>query len=147
MLPPGLHELHRQGLEWESDLQLWKEELDFFTRLILTYRHGLRTRTQIQELNHTRFLLDYYINELIPTLEARVAVQKAHLRTLMELREVQDESRCRSNHAALAQQIAIFEEEFSCFRDELFALVEKASMRIKSSMEVPEGAESGTPVI
>ena len=140
LLPPGLPELHRQSVEWESTLALWKEELDFFTRLILKYRHELRTRTQIQELNHIRFLLDYYANELIPILEVRLATQKAQLRALMEPQELQDESRCRRAHAELAEQMNSFAKEFACFRDELYALIEKAVERTKAVAEVFETA-------
>ena len=147
MLPPGLPELHRQTLEWESNLCLWKEELDIFTRLILKYRHEVRTRTQIQELNHMRFLLDYYSNELLPILEAKIASQKAQLRELMGQQGVQDEWRCRHAHAALAKQIATFEEEFVCLRNELYALLEKAVTRIKSRGEFSEAAGNGISVI
>lgn len=137
LLPPGLPELHRQCLEWESALGLWKEELGFFARLIQKYRHELRTRTQMQELNHNRFLLDYYYNEFIPVLEARLAAQKAQLRRLMEPKEVQDESHCRRTHEALAHQIASFDQEFTCFRNELYDLMEKAITRTKFRREVP----------
>jgi hypothetical protein len=138
LLPPGLQELHRQTLEWESTLALWKEELGFFTRLIPNYRQELRTRTQLQELNHVRFLLDYYENELIPLLETRLAAQKAQLRTLMEPRELQDESNCRSTQAALAEQFNSFEKEFACFRDELLALLEKPVSRNKRQRQMQE---------
>jgi len=131
LLPPGLHELHKQVLEWESTLGLWEEELGFFSRLIPKYRQELRTRTQMQELNHVRFLLDYYENELIPLLETRLSAQKAHLRTLMEPRLLQDESTARNTQALLADQFSAFEKEFACFRDELFALLEKAVSRHK----------------
>lgn len=147
MLPPGLPELHRQTLDWESNLSLWKEELGFFTGLILKYRHELRTRTQIQELNHMRFLLDYYSNELMPILEAKIASQKAQLRELMGQQGVQDEWRCRHAHTALAQQIATFEEEFACLRDELYSLMEKAITRTKERMDVSEAEGNEIAVI
>jgi len=136
LLAPGLQELHRQTLEWESTLELWREELGFFSRLIPKYRPELRTRTQIQELNHVRFLLDYYENELIPLLEARLAAQKAQLRTLMEPRELQDESSCRHTQATLAEQFNSFDKEFTCFRDELFALMENAVGNSKMKTQV-----------
>ena len=138
LLPPGLQELHQETLEWESTLGLWKEELAFFTRLIPKYRNELRTRTEIQELNHVRFLLDYYYNELIPTLEARLAAQKAQLRVLMEPGSVQDESKCRNTHASLAKQIHSCEQEFTSFRDELYTLMEKALSRTKFRKELLE---------
>jgi hypothetical protein len=136
LLGPGLQDLHRQTLEWESTLGLWKEELGFFARLIPKYRQELRTRTQMQELNHVRFLLDYYENELIPLLETRLAAQKAQLRTLMEPRELQDESNCRRAQAALAEQFNSFEKEFASFREELFALLEKPVSREKMQKQM-----------
>jgi hypothetical protein len=135
ILPTGLPELHQQTNEWRSDLGLWKQELAFFGRLIDQYGKDLCLRDEIRELNHFRFLLNYYSSDLMNSLAARIGNHEVHLGLLMKELERQDESGYRTEHNALARQVQAFEQEYLCFKNELYGLLEKALNRSKTKME------------
>ena len=131
LLPPGLAELHLQTLAWESDLALWKQEFPIFERQIEKYWKELRLRAELDELSHFRFLLNYYSYDLVTSLSEKISVHKAHLKSLMEIQGEQDESAYRTEHEALALRILTFEQEFVCFKNDLYNLLEKGLARKK----------------
>lgn len=135
MLPPGLTELHHQTLGWESDLALWKQEFAIFERLIAKYKKELRLKSEADELSHLRFLLNYYSYDLVSSLSGRIGAHKSLLKSLMELREQQDESSFRIDHEVLALRILTFEQEFICFKNDLYNLLEKGLARRKRRIE------------
>ena len=138
MLPPGLTELHQQTLDWASDLALWKQEFAIFERLINKYRKELHLKGELEELNHLRFLLNYYSYDLLNSLSSRISEDKSRLKSLMDLQEHQDESSYRAEHEALAMRILTFEQEFICFKNDLYKLLEKGLARKKRRMpEIP----------
>ena len=135
LLPSGLAELHQQTLAWESDLALWKQEFAIFERLIAKYRKELRLKTEIDELSHFRFLLNYYSFDLVSSLSGKIGADKALLKSLMELQVSQDESAYRTEHEALALRILTFEQEFICFKNDLYNLLEKGLARKKRRIQ------------
>jgi len=138
LLPPGLTELHQQTLDWESDLALWKQEFAIFERLINKYRKELHLKGELEELNHLRFLLNYYSYDLVNSLSSRISEDKSRLKSLMDFQEHQDESAYRTEHEALAMRILTFEQEFICFKNDLYKLLEKGLARKKRRMpEIP----------
>lgn len=138
LLPPGLAELHLQTLAWESDLALWKQEFPIFERQIAKYRKELRLKTELDELGHFRFLLNYYSYDLVSSLDQKISAHKALLKSLMEPQASQDESAYRAEHETLALRILTFEQEFICFKNDLYRLLEKGLARKKRRIqEIP----------
>lgn len=131
MLQPSLKDLHVKTLAWESSLKLWKRELCFFQKLIDRYGRDLHGRTDVEEREHFRLLLNYYNDELMNSLEQSMFHHEANLKELLSNGIRQDEAAYRNDHRELEHQISAFQEEFSCYKNELYLLVEKVVQKYK----------------
>lgn len=135
LLQQGLSDLHQQTIEWESDLALWREEFAFFEKLVAKYRKELRLRGELEDLDHIRFLLNYYSYDLASSLKDQIANHKSRLKSLMDLRTMQDESAYRAEHNELALKILTLEQEVVCFKNDLYNLLEKGLARNKKRLQ------------
>lgn len=129
LLQRSLQDLHRRTLEWESNISFWKQELQFFKKLINVYGSQLHLREQIHERDHFTMLLDYYSGELMDSLSKKIHDHEDHLRPLTKNVNSQDENEYRAEHRALEKQMKAIEREFLCYKSELFSLVEKVMFR------------------
>jgi hypothetical protein len=135
MLQPSLIDLHQKSIEWESNIELWKRELAFFKKLIDEYGKELHRRDDVEERNHFKLLLNFYANDLMGSLTAKIQNHETSLKPLMKNRNSQDESTYRSEHKTLSYQIRAFEKEFLCYKNELYLLMEKV-LKIKTNEEL-----------
>ena len=129
LLQRSLQDLHRRTLEWESNISFWKQELQFFKKLIKLYGSQLHLREQILERDHFMMLLHYYSGELMDLLLKKIHDHESHLKPLIKEVNSQDENEYRAEHRALEKQMRAIEREFHCYKGELFALIEKVMFR------------------
>lgn len=131
MLQPSLQDLHNKTLEWESTIEHWKKELEFFKKLIDRYGAKLNFRHDINEKEHFNFLLTYYAGELMGDLTNRIHQHEARLKPLLKNQSEQDERGYRVEHTTLERDMTIIENEFQCYKNELYTLIEKVIAKIK----------------
>lgn len=131
LLPPGLGDLHQKTLTWESNIELWKRELSFFQKLISEYGTQLQLREHIREREHFRMLLNYYKDQLMNSFANKMIKHESKLKSLMSDGKLQDESKYRDEHHELERQIAAFEKELHCYKNELYLLIEKVLLKNK----------------
>jgi len=138
LLPQSLNDLHHTTLEWESKIELWKRELIFFQKLIKEYGEQLHRREDVRECDHFKMLLDYYAGQLMTSLTKKMNNHEVRLKALMRNRKKQDEANYRKEHAELTRLMNAYENEFQCYKNELYQLVEKVMVRNKlNGYEVP----------
>lgn len=126
MLSESLNNLHHKTIEWESNIEFWKHELNFFKKLLNKYGNNLESWKDIKEREHFRELLGYYSGNLMEVLNQKLIQHEADLRPLLDNESHQDEMAYRNEHDALRKQIEAFEQEFKVYKSELYELIEKA---------------------
>ena len=131
LLPPGLGDLHQKTINWESIIELWKRELDFFDKIIKQYGTQLQGREDIKEREHFKLLLKFYKDKLMHSLSTKMLKHEAKLKFLLNDGNMQNEFNYRDEHRDLERQIGAFEKEFQCYKNELYHLIEKVLVRNK----------------
>lgn len=132
LLAPSLQELHKKTLEWDSCIGLWRQELAFFKKLINGYGTKLSHRENVKEREHLALLLDFYAGGLMDELTAKISEHEAHLATLVQASTRQNENHYRIEHRALEKRFSAFDEEFQCYKHELYSLIEKVMIDKKN---------------
>ena len=126
-LMESLQDLHKKTLEWESDIEFWKKELHFFRKLIGKYDTRINGWSNVQEKDHFKSLLNYYSGSLMELLSNKMIDHESRLKPLLNGDgDHQDEMAYRKEHSDLRYQIEAFQKEFEIYKNELYALIEKA---------------------
>lgn len=132
LLPPGLGDLHQKTLAWESSIELWKREFDFFQKILDEYGSHLQLREDLKEREHFKMLLDYYRNKLMHSFSVKMIKHEAKLKYLLNGERMQNEYHYRDEHRELERQITAFEKEFQAYKHELYLLIEKVLLKNKN---------------
>lgn len=125
LLLQSLEDLHRQTMEWQSCIEFWKKELQFFRKLINKYGIKIKLKHNIQDCKHLSQLLSYYSGDLILSLTHLISRHEHKLKFLLSEGKIQDEAAFRKEHAVMEKQLTIVRDEIRAFKTELFALIEK----------------------
>lgn len=125
LLPTSLEDLHHRTREWQSCLEFWKRELDFFRKLIDRYGKQLKYRHNIEEREHLRQLLSYYSGPMMDSLTDSIHHHEARLKPILKNEGIQDEAMFREEHDTMEQTILTIEHEIKAYRNELYILIEK----------------------
>lgn len=130
MIQGSLEELHKKTMEWESDLEFWKRELEFFRKLIDKFGRRLNLEDDISEREHFKLLLSYYSGELLKSLTQKIIQHESRLKPLLKNALYQDEGTYRTEHSAIQKELNTVENEFQCYKNELYKLIEKVMSNI-----------------
>lgn len=125
---------------------MWKRELIFFQKLIKEYGEQLHRRDEVKECDHFKMLLDYYAGQLMSSLSNKMVHHEVRLKSLMRNTKKQDESDYRKEHGELTRLMSAYKQEFQCYKNELFQLIEKVLVRNKLN-DYHEHNENGKTVL
>ncbi len=118
-------ELHKVTLEWVSELNLWKDELQFFQRLIDKFIMKMITQ---ETLTHVQEIVDRIIhyNDIdLKDILSKVELHEKHLEQLVEQPFSHDETAFRKEHSELEDEISKFMGRFKNFKTEIFEVIEE----------------------
>lgn len=124
ILQPSLINKHKKSLEWLSATILWKRELAFFQKLLDQFAPKFTSAEDKKKVGHFQSLITYYNAEVIDSLATRL---RLHEKRLAEMLESRDESRTEyfKEHEALMAELESMNIQFTDYKDELFAFIEK----------------------
>ncbi len=123
VIEPGLIEMHQSSLEWLSSTELWKQEVDFFQKLLDNYAaKGILPKDK-KNVSHFQNLVTYYGGELIGALRKKIKNHEHNLAHM--LKERQDEKEYYEVHNQLQEELGAFIKTYHSFKSEFFTFIEK----------------------
>ena len=126
LIERSLDELHQQSVKWNSDIELWKIELNFFQKLLDKYSVEFDTVDEKKEIDHFQNLITYYSGELLDEFRQLVRRHETTLAKDFAVKGKVDEAAYRATHLDLMKRIYAFDNEFKAYKKEFFTFIEKA---------------------
>lgn len=123
LLEGSLEWLHRQTMEWLSDVEFWREELVFFYHLLR--KQELQLYFPMQQVAVLEKELVKISSEEIKELEATLRKHEEKLRAILEAASKSNELDYRHDHKTILFAMKNFEETMRSFKKSVFALVRK----------------------
>ena len=124
ILQPSVLNKHKESLQWLSAAVLWKRELAFFQKLLDQYAPKFTAIDDKKKIDHFQNVIIYYKGELIDTMTGKL---RLHEKKLAEMLEAHDETKTEyfKEHDALMGEFESLSQQFTQYKDELFAFIEK----------------------
>lgn len=120
LLDPSLENLHRESLQWMSEVELWKHELVFFQKLLEQNAPGITSTHDKKELSHLQNVIIYYNGELLDEFKQKVRRHKKYLANKLLMNEDMEEGEYRKKHGAILSHLSSFRSEFNMHKKEFF---------------------------
>lgn len=118
-------ELHRINLEWESEIKLWQDELNFFQRLIDKYIMKMVHESTLAKVQDIVNQIIYYNDTDIDAIMLKIKTHEKHLEQLLEDKFSHDETLFRMEHEDLEEEVTLFMENFKKFKQEIFKVMDE----------------------
>ena len=127
LLEIGIEELHKDSKVWQSRIELWKRELQFFQKLLDSYSTKFSSPEDKKTEDHFQNLIIYYSGELLDEYKQSVRRQVKRLAELVDIDNADqvDQAEFRNQQIQLKQKIDSFDREFRKYKHEFFAFIEK----------------------
>jgi hypothetical protein len=124
ILQPSVLTKHKESLQWLSAAVLWKREMAFFQKLLDQYAPKFTAVEDKKKIDHFQSVITYYRDELIDTMSGKL---RLHEKKLAEMFEAHDETKTEyfKEHDALMGELQSLNHQFTEYKDELFAFVER----------------------
>lgn len=124
ILQPSVLNKHKESLQWLSAAVLWKRELSFFQKLLDQYAPKFTAPEDKKRIDHFQSVIIYYKSELIDSMTAKL---RLHEKKLAEMLEAHDETKTEyfKEHDALMSELDSLSHQFTQYKDELYAFIEK----------------------
>jgi hypothetical protein len=124
ILQPSVLTKHKESLQWLSAAVLWKREMAFFQKLLDQYAPKFTAVEDKKKIDHFQSVITYYRDELIDTMSGKL---RLHEKKLAEMLEAHDETKTEyfKEHDALMGELQSLSHQFTEYKDELFAFVER----------------------
>ncbi|MEO1052417.1 MAG: hypothetical protein AAFX87_17430 [Bacteroidota bacterium] len=120
----SLENLHLQSEQWVEEVGLWKNELQFFQKILDRYSGCFNTTEQKKTLDHFQHIITYYSGQLLDDFKQRVRRHEKYLRGIMDGEEPNMESEFRARHSSLFELINSFRHEYNNYKQDLFHTME-----------------------
>ncbi|MEN7546748.1 hypothetical protein AAG747_02435 [Rapidithrix thailandica] len=124
LLKASLQDLHRQNLERLSETQLWREEINFFQKLLERYSSQISSSEQRKKISHFQNLIIYYNGELLDQFTHDLKKHEKYLSRLLQDNESYSEESFRQTHIKLLDELKSFKKEFIEMKRNLFLFTE-----------------------
>lgn len=121
----AVKEYYEQALRWQSDVDFWKVELEFFKRLLDIY--GLKTFDSRDKLTvaNLQQKLDYFIYEEIADYKREVLNHVEFLQDLAENKLIIEDTTYEDKHLQNEKLIGSLKKEFFKLKSELYVCTER----------------------
>ncbi|CAD5265309.1 MULTISPECIES: hypothetical protein [unclassified Imperialibacter] len=125
LLQPSLLKKHRKTKEWQSAIMLWKQELDFFQKLLDQHSAKFTSIEDKKRIDHFQNLIIYYKGELLNNFDTKL---RLHEKRLAELTKTVDDLKAEYNkeHNGLMDELESLNTQFHKYHGELLEFMEKA---------------------
>lgn len=125
ILQPSLLSMHQQSLAWQSSIELWKKELQFFQKLLDKHVNKLTSRDDKKRVDHFQNLILYYNGEVVDELRKKLRKHETNLAVMLQ-QENESDIQYFNEHKGLMEQASAFEKSFMEFKHDFFVLIESA---------------------
>lgn len=122
----GWKELHQESMQWNSDIELWKIEMNFFQKLLDKYGSFFVDVDQKMEIDHYQNLITYYDGELLDQFKQSVRRHENNLAKDFALGGKVNVKEYVEIHQDLLIRIRAFDSEIKAYKKEFFEFITKA---------------------
>ena len=124
ILQPSLVSMHQQSLEWLSVSALWKQELNFFQKL-LDQNSAKATSTELKkQMDHFQHIITYYGGEVVDGLRKKIRNHEKDLAGMLQCMNESD-TQYFKNHEGVMSELLTFSKTYDQFKYEFFGFIEK----------------------
>lgn len=123
-LEQSLENLYQNSLEWHLEVDLWKQELKFFQKLIDCNVAKFTTKEQKQRLAHFQNLIIYYNGELLDQFRQKTRRCSKYLAKHIEERSEFNFDEYQQKFGGLSNHLSAFASEFRKYKKDFFQLME-----------------------
>ena len=119
LLGAGLHVLHQESQEWLDTIAFWKDEINFFSELLV--------KKEIKESDYGRILknLDKIHENLFDYLTQDIVKHEKFLSRLIKGESGISDENYREQHKKLHEQMDLFSQNFKDFKMMVFGYAKK----------------------
>ena len=123
VLEVSITELHNESRQWLSSIEFWKDELNFFQKLLDNNFLSIPAGEKMKQLEHLQNRIIYYRDEVVDEYRHNVKEHESNLASIQQS-EREDEQSYRKQHAKLKEELTTLTGQFRDFKKELFQFVE-----------------------
>lgn len=123
-LEQNLENLYQNSLEWHLEVNLWKQELNFFQKLIDCNVSKFTTTEQKQRLAHFQNLIIYYNGELLDQFRQQTRRCSKYLARHIEEGSEFNFDEYQQKFGGLNSHLSAFASEFRKYKTDFFQLME-----------------------
>lgn len=127
-LEQNLENLYRNSLEWHLEVNLWKQELKFFQKLLDCNVSRFITMDQKQRLGHFQNLIIYYNGELLDQFRQQTRRCSKYLAKHIEERSEFNFDEFQQKFGGLNSHLSAFASEFRKYKKDFFQMMEEVMM-------------------
>lgn len=140
LLEPAPQHLHSEALEWLSDLEFYKTEIIFLTKLLDIAFLRVTSDENLKLLKALEKKVRSFREQTLDDLHQRVTEHEKHLSELDEDLFKKNKPKVDEEHHNRYKEFVAFAEEIKELKKEIFTLVEVQMKRSKqASMDVANG--------
>ncbi len=125
MLEQSLENLYQNSLEWQLEVALWKQELNFFQKLLDHYVSKFETVSQKQRLGHFQNLIIYYNGELLDQFRQQTRRCSKYLNKHIEEKGEFNFDEYQQKFGGLNNHLSAFASEFRKYKKDFFKMMEE----------------------
>lgn len=121
----SLESLLYNSNEWKSEVEMWKQELKFFQKLLDKYASKLTTVEQKQKIDHFQNLIIYYDGELLDFFRQKARRHAKYLAEHVENNKSFNKEEYKEKFGTVNNQLNAFSSEFRKYKKEFFQFMEE----------------------
>lgn len=120
----NLESLLYNSKEWKSEVEMWKQELQFFQKLLDKYASSMSTIEQKQKMDHFQHLIIYYNGELLDYFKQKARRHAKYLAEHVENNKPLNKEEYQEKYGTVNNQINAFSSEFRKYKKDFFQFME-----------------------
>ena len=121
----SLESLLYNSNEWKSEVEMWKQELKFFQKLLDKYASKMTTVEQKQKMDHFQNLIIYYDGELLDFFKQKARRHAKYLAEHVENNRPLNKDEYNEKFGSVNTQLNAFSSEFRKYKKEFFQFMEE----------------------
>lgn len=122
----NLESLLYNSNEWKSEVEMWKQELNFFQKLLDKFASQLTSVEQKQKMDHFQNLIIYYNGELLDFFKQKARRHSKYLAEHVKNHQALNKEEYNEKFGSVNTQLNSFASEFRKYKSEFFQFMESA---------------------
>lgn len=132
----SLDQLHRASRAWLSEIEFWKNEVQFLSNLASKDLMAFIAKEKISRATEVFAILKTWQKTELPSLKEMVALHERHLGVLLENPFNGDDTAFRLEHGKIEQKISAFMADFRKMKQEIFQVEEEIMLEEKTKNQL-----------